>query len=196
MTVLVADGNAGDRTLRAPLAAALADQGLGVLLFDYRGYGGNPGSPSEHGLALDVRAAHRFLVDEAGRAAAPAPVLRREPGRCRRRRAGHRTPARRSRAAVPVRRPRRGRAGCTTRSSRSGALLRDRFPTAEYVGRITVPITVVYGSEDSIVPAEQSRAVAAAVRDHVNTVAVAGADHNDRALLDGPELIDAVITAA
>jgi uncharacterized protein len=40
-TVLVANGNAGDRSLRAPLAKALANQGFGVLLFDYRGYGGN-----------------------------------------------------------------------------------------------------------------------------------------------------------
>src|SRR5688572_16586727 len=57
VTVLVASGNAGDRSYRAPLARALADRGLAVLLFDYRGYGGNPGSPSERGLALDVRAA-------------------------------------------------------------------------------------------------------------------------------------------
>jgi len=76
------------------------------------------------------------------------------------------------------------------------ALLRDRFPTAENVARLVVPITVVYGTRDSVVPPEQSRTVAAAARDHVSTVAIAGADHNDRALLDGPELIDAVITAA
>src|SRR6185503_20628461 len=41
-TVLVFNGNAGDRSYRAPLAEALAEHGLGVLLFDYRGYGGNP----------------------------------------------------------------------------------------------------------------------------------------------------------
>jgi uncharacterized protein len=35
ITVLVANGNAGDRSLRAPLALALADQGFAVLLFDY-----------------------------------------------------------------------------------------------------------------------------------------------------------------
>ena len=35
-----------------------------MLLFDYRGYGGNPGSPSEEGLARDVRAARQFLTDE------------------------------------------------------------------------------------------------------------------------------------
>ena len=44
--VLVANGNGGHRGLRAPLARALSAAGLGVLLFDYRGYGGNPGSPA------------------------------------------------------------------------------------------------------------------------------------------------------
>src|SRR6266542_4420777 len=66
VTVLVAGGNAGDRSLRAPLAGALADRGLAVLLFDYRGYGGNAGSPTEDGLARDARAAYRYLVDERG----------------------------------------------------------------------------------------------------------------------------------
>jgi uncharacterized protein len=66
IAVLVANGNAGNRSGRAPLARALSERGLAVLLFDYRGYGGNPGSPSERGLAQDVRAAHRFLVHEAG----------------------------------------------------------------------------------------------------------------------------------
>ena len=39
-------------------------------------------------------------------------------------------------------------------------LLKDRFPVVEHVRRIQVPTTVVYGSADSVVPPEQSRAVA------------------------------------
>src|ERR1700754_2958854 len=62
VTVLVAHGNAGDRAMRAPLAAALAARGASVLLFDYRGFGGNPGDPTEAGLALDARAARDYLV--------------------------------------------------------------------------------------------------------------------------------------
>src|SRR3954468_7526801 len=46
-TVLVAPGNAGNRAGRAPLVRALAAHGLGVLMMDYRGYGGNPGRPDE-----------------------------------------------------------------------------------------------------------------------------------------------------
>jgi hypothetical protein len=36
-----------DRSSRAPVAAALKQAGFPVLLFDYRGYGGNLGDPSE-----------------------------------------------------------------------------------------------------------------------------------------------------
>src|SRR6266699_2976381 len=53
--VLVFNGNAGDRSFRAPLAAALNQAALLVLLFDYRGYGRNPGRPSEKGLVTDAR---------------------------------------------------------------------------------------------------------------------------------------------
>src|SRR5688572_23289185 len=51
LTILVFNGNAGNRAYRAPLAASLRRHGLQVLLTDYRGYGGNPGTPSEQGLA-------------------------------------------------------------------------------------------------------------------------------------------------
>src|SRR5919201_5651397 len=60
--VLVCNGNAGNRSLRAPLAAALARAGLAVLLFDYRGYAANPGRPTEEGLAADARAALDYLA--------------------------------------------------------------------------------------------------------------------------------------
>src|SRR5919201_4446707 len=60
--VLVCNGNGGNRSLRAPLAAALARAGLAVLLFDYRGYAANPGRPTEEGLAADARAALAYLA--------------------------------------------------------------------------------------------------------------------------------------
>ena len=62
LTVLVFNGNAGNRGYRGPLAAALHRHGLQVLLFDYRGYGGSPGSPTENGLAADGRAARAYLL--------------------------------------------------------------------------------------------------------------------------------------
>ena len=45
--VVVFSGNAGNRADRASLGAGLANTGMGVLLTDYRGYGGNPGPGGE-----------------------------------------------------------------------------------------------------------------------------------------------------
>lgn len=190
--VLVANGNGGHRGLREPLARALHDAGLSVLLFDYRGYGGNPGDPSEEGLARDVRAARSFLVEEAGVAddrlvyvgeslgaavvtelateRPPAGLVLRSPFVDLAAVAGEHYPV------VPVR-----------------LLLRDRFPVAEQVARVEVPTIVVYGSADSIVPPEQSRAVADAAAELVRVVEVAGADHNDPVLLDGDDVVRAVL---
>ena len=61
MAVLVAPGNGGNRKGRAGLAEELSARGLAVLLMDYRGYGGNPGSPTEEGLAADAFAATEAL---------------------------------------------------------------------------------------------------------------------------------------
>jgi uncharacterized protein len=190
-TVLVAPGNAGNRAARAPLAQGLRERGLGVLLLDYRGYGGNPGRPTEDGLARDVRAARRHLVEEAGVAdrdlvyygesigAAvavelavehpPAGLLLRSPFTSLADAAAVHYPI------LPV-----------------GLLLRDRFEVVEHVAEVDVPTVVVLGTADRIIPPEQSRRVAEAAAGPVRVVEVEGADHNDLVLLGGDELLDAV----
>ncbi|MCF6506515.1 alpha/beta hydrolase [Blastococcus sp. MG754426] len=193
--VLVANGNGGHRGMRAPLARALADEGLAVLLFDYRGYGGNPGSPSEEGLARDVRAARDFLLGDGGVPADRVVYFGESLG-----------------AAVvtglAVEHP---PAGLVLRSpfvdlAAVGsehypflpvrALLRDRYPVAERVRGIEVPTTVVHGGADSIVPPAQSRAVADDAAALHRVVEVPGADHNDPVLLAGDEVVAAVVELA
>ena len=56
-TAIVFNGNAGNRAYRALLGDALRANGCSVLLFDYRGFGENAGTPTEAGLAADARAA-------------------------------------------------------------------------------------------------------------------------------------------
>ena len=75
-------------------------------------------------------------------------------------------------------------------------LLKDRYPVADLLSSVAVPTTVVYGTRDTVVPAEQSRAVAAAAPGRAHLVAIEGADHNDPALVDGRQLIDAVVELA
>jgi hypothetical protein len=195
VAVLVAHGNGGDRSLLAPLAQALAGRGLTVLLFDYRGYAANPGSPTEAGLARDVRAARRHLVEDVGippdrivylgeslgtavvselaTELPPGALVLRSPF------VDLASVGEQHYPLLPVRR-----------------LLKDRFPVAEHVRRVAVPVTVVYGTRDRTIPPEQSLAVAASAVPAARVVAVDGADHNDPVLVHGPALVEAVTDAA
>jgi pimeloyl-ACP methyl ester carboxylesterase len=64
------------------------------------------------------------------------------------------------------------------------------------LGEVEVPVTVVYGTRDSIIPPDQSLEVARAARGPVRTVRIPGADHNDPALVDGPQVVGAVVEMA
>ena len=78
-------------------------------------------------------------------------------------------------------------------------LLRDRFDVVAAVRQTTVPVAVVLGDEDDIVPPHLSRTVAEAARAApraVIEVVVPGADHNDAALASGSGLVDAVVEVA
>lgn len=60
-TVVYFHGNGGTLTGASVANAALAEAGFGVFLVEYRGYGGNPGEPSELGLYRDGEAAIEWL---------------------------------------------------------------------------------------------------------------------------------------
>ncbi len=191
-SVIVAPGNGGNRALRAPLARSLADAGMATLLVEYRGYGGNPGSPHEEGLHEDLTAARRYLaarpeVDEQrvvllgeslGAAVVvrsavegpPAAVVLRSPFTSLADVASHHYPF------LPVR-----------------ALLRERYPTIERIAELHVPLLVVAGGDDRIVPLEQSRRVFETAPGPKRFVAVPGAGHNDVAVTSGDELVEAVV---
>jgi hypothetical protein len=71
-------------------------------------------------------------------------------------------------------------------------LLRDRFPVEDQIGTLAVPVLVVLGTSDTIVPPELSRRVFEAASDPKDLVEMEGLDHNDPALGSGPELAQAV----
>jgi uncharacterized protein len=186
--VLVLNGNGGDRSMRAALAAELSRLGLAVLLFDYRGYGGNPGAPTEEGLAADARGAQAYLAgrpdvdpdrvvyfgESLGAAVAlrlaterpPAALVLRSPFASLAEVGRHHYPV------VPV-----------------SLLLRDRYDSAALAGRLTAPLLVVAGARDRIVPLAHSRRLFAAAPPPKRLVVLDGADHNDLDLLAGPRLL-------
>ncbi len=192
VTVLVFNGNAGNRAHRAPLAAALRHHGFQVLLVDYRGYGGNPGAPSKDGLAADARAARTYLAgrpdvelsrlvyfgESLGTAVAvdladehpPSALVLRSPftsmidlGRYHYR-------------FLPV-----------------GLLLRDRFSAIDQIRRIRVPLLVIAGAQDRIVPIDNTRRLYDAAMEPKTLLVLSDADHNDYELLAGVEMIQAIV---
>lgn len=188
--VVVFNGNAGNRGGRIGLGERLAAEGLGVLLFDYRGYGGNPGSPSEAGLALDARAAADWVAEQypgrdvvyfgesLGAAVAVELAVERPPAAL-----ALRSPFTSLRDAASVHYP----------FLPVGLLLWDDYPSLDRIDSVEAPVTVVAGSADSIIPVEQSRAVYDAAANPAEWIVVEGADHNDPALADGPEVVSAVL---
>src|SRR5712691_4251916 len=192
VTVLVFNGNAGNRAHRGPLAAALHRQGLQVLLVDYRGYGGNPGAPTERGLAADSRAARAYLAGRAdvdasrivyfgeslGTAVAidlavehqPAALVLRSPFTSAADVGQHHYPF------LPVR-----------------LLLRDQFAAIDQIRRIRVPLLVIAGGHDRIVPIESSRRLYDTAVAPKTLLVLPDADHNDDELLAGEEMIRAIV---
>lgn len=61
-TVVHFHGNGGSLLGATAENAMFEAQGYGALLVEYRGYGGNPGKPSEEGFKQDGRAAMAFLA--------------------------------------------------------------------------------------------------------------------------------------
>jgi uncharacterized protein len=192
VTVVVFSGNAGNRGHRGPLAAALHQHGLQVLLVDYRGYGGNPGAPTENGLAADSRAARAYLAgrpdvdrsrivyfgESLGTAVAadlavehpPAALVLRSPFTSMADVAQHHYPF------LPVR-----------------LLLRDRFAAIDRIQRIRVPLLVIAGGRDQIVPVEHSRRLYDAAAGPKTLLVFPDADHNDQELLAGGEMVGAIV---
>jgi fermentation-respiration switch protein FrsA (DUF1100 family) len=191
-TFLVCNGNAGNRAHRAALGAALRAHGVAVLLFDYRGYGENSGTPTEDGLAEDARAARRYLlgrhdVDPArlvyfgeSLGSAVATGL-----------AAEATPA-----ALIVRSPFAsmvdvGRFHYPWLPVRQ--LLRDRYLSLDRLPSVRSPLLVIAGSRDRVVPLEQSRRYYDRASSPKTLEIIEGADHNDEALFTGDRMIGAIV---
>ena len=188
--VVVFPGNAGNRAGRAPLAQALSAEGLSVLLLDYRGFGGNPGAPSESGLLADGAAGAEWLRSRAdidrvvyfgesiGAAVAIGVALDRSPEAL-----VLRSPFT---SLVDVARVHYGPV--------PGWLVRDKFASIRTVDQVDAPVLVIVGERDDIVPPSQSRRLYEAASEPKRFVAIPDAGHNDPALSSGADLVNAAVT--
>jgi fermentation-respiration switch protein FrsA (DUF1100 family) len=191
-TLLWLHGNAGNIGHRVHNLRLFHDAlGVHVFLFDYRGYGLSEGEPSEAGLLKDAEAAWRLLqarpdVDprgvvlfgrSLGAAVAAELATRVEP------------------AALILETP------FTTLLDMGRHhywflpvrwLVRSRYDTLGAIRRVRVPVLVLHGDADEIVPFDMGEQVFAAASEPKAFYRIPGASHNDTYLVGGKAYLRAL----
>jgi hypothetical protein len=188
--LLWSHGNAGNIASRADVLTALAARGLAVLAYDYRGYGRSGGRPSEAGVHRDAEGAYASLLAAgvpAGRIVAFGESL------------GGAVAIR-----LAVERPCAGVAVVATFTNMRdvarhhygplGLLAGRRFDSTALLPRLRVPLLVVHGERDEIVPVALGEALFALAPEPKRFLHVPGAHHND--VLAHPAALDAIAAFA
>ncbi len=157
-------GNAGHVGHRAERVRPYLDAGWGLMLVEYRGYGGNPGAPCERGFYADARAALAFARSQGvadgrivlygeslGAAVAVQMATERDVG------------------ALVLEAP-----FCSVGASAvhhyplfpmARWLVRDRFDSLAKIGRVRAPLLLLHGERDEVTPARFGRALFAAANE-------------------------------
>lgn len=154
-TIVFYHGNATIIAQYAARARRLIDAGYGLFLTEYRGYGGNPGQPSETGLYEDGRFALDWLDGQAiphdrivlwGESLGTGIAVQ--------------MAAERPAAALMLEAP-------YTRLSElapplfpqpiARRMMQDRFDSLDKIGRVTVPLLVIHGEADRTIPVAMGR---------------------------------------
>jgi fermentation-respiration switch protein FrsA (DUF1100 family) len=178
-------GNAGNVTHRIDHALAVRDAGSAFLVVDYRGYGKSQGQPNENGLYQDADAAYtellhlgyaqdRIIVQAESLGTAIAVDLA----------------TRKQCVGVILESPlmSAGRMAGTVLPF-LGPLVVRGYDTYSKIARVHVPLMVIHGDADEIVPFSQGRAVFNAANEPKLFWSVAGAHHNDLLEVAGPEYV-------
>jgi uncharacterized protein len=165
-------GNGGTLEDFAELGTQFHARGWGVVLTSYRGFSGNPGSPSETGLMADARAILTALGEPGG------PLIL----------WGHSLGS-----GVAARMAAEGRcaglvleAPYTSVADRAAELypifpvrplIKDPFDTMALVPEITVPVLLFHSADDRTIPIEMGRKLATALGDRATPVFMNGLGH-------------------
>jgi fermentation-respiration switch protein FrsA (DUF1100 family) len=183
-------GNGGNIANRAETLVGLHARGLGVLAYDYRGYGQSDGRPSEAGVYRDALAAY-----ESERAAGTPPGRIVCFGESLGSAVTMHLAVERPCARVVVVSPFTTLADVARRHyGRLGGLAGNRFDALGNVARLTVPLLVVHGDQDEVVPFGLGERLFAAAPEPKRFLRVPGAHHND--VFAPPFVLDAIATFA
>ena len=189
-TVLYCHGNAGNLTDVSRLACDLADYGLDVMIFDYRGYGRSGGEVTdEWGLDADGDAAYDYLTRERGVKPERLAIYGLSLGTTIAADVASRKPC----GALVL------ESGLSSASEMADVaapwlprwlhwLGKNRFESARKLASVNSPVLVVHGTADEVIPVEQGERLYAAARNPKKLIIVPGGHHwlpaGGRAYLD------------
>jgi fermentation-respiration switch protein FrsA (DUF1100 family) len=174
--VVIFHGNAGHMGHRVGKYHALLEPGFGVLITGYRGYGGNPGKPSEAGLTADARSVMALLAG-LGIGAERIVLYGESLGS---------GVAVKMAAEHPV-------AGLVLEAPYTSIadvaqahywylparwLLLDKWDSTARIGRVSAPILIVHGENDRVVPTRFGKRLFELAPEPKSSVFVPGAGHN------------------
>jgi fermentation-respiration switch protein FrsA (DUF1100 family) len=181
--VLFCHGNAGNISHRLDSIKIFHSLGLGVLIFDYRGYGKSKGSPDEEGTYRDAESAWDYLVNvlhvkpakivlfgrSLGSAVAAEVALRKQAGALIMESGFTSVPdlGKKFFPHLPV-----------------GLISRYHYESINKVGRIKLPKLFIHSPEDEIVPYEQGARLFEKASEPKELLKIVGG-HNEGFLLSG-----------
>ena len=155
-TVLFCHGNAGNISHLLAVAQDAHRLGLGILLFDYRGYGQSAGVPSEEGTHRDAEAAWNYLVQEAGLAPEQIAIIGRSlGGPIAARLARDKTPAALFLEETFTSIPELGRELYPIFPV--DLLARYEYPTLEYLKQVECPVLISHSRDDMFIVFEHGQ---------------------------------------
>ncbi len=157
-------GNGGHIGYRSNRLRRFAEEGVGLLLVEYRGYGGNRGAPSEDGLYRDAAAALDFATGELATPAARLALYGESLGSAVAVWAAAHYPAAALILEAPFTRL-ADAAGHHYPWVPVGLLLRDRFDSLARIASVKAPILIVQGEQDRVIPVRLGRALLAAANE-------------------------------
>jgi fermentation-respiration switch protein FrsA (DUF1100 family) len=174
-TILFFNGNAAGLEIQKGRWRRIAAEGVGFLAIGYRGYDGSTGHPSERGLREDARAAYDWL---ARRVPASDIIIH---GFSLGSGVAVRLATERPARALILEAPYTSTADVAAQAAPWAPvrlLMLDQFRSRDLIGKARMPLLVIHGDADSVVPFAQGRALYGMARPPKTFVRMIGSDHN------------------
>jgi fermentation-respiration switch protein FrsA (DUF1100 family) len=181
-TILYFHGNAGNLAHRAERIRRFMGEGLGVYMMTYRGYGGSTGHPSERANLADAQMAYGALVREG-----VDPRLLIVYGESLGTGVAARIAMEQLSAGLVLEAPYTSIVAVAARAYPYlpvRLLLKDRYETDKIIARVHVPLLILHGRQDDVIPVEMGQALAQLANEPKQIVIFPAGRHSDL-YLDG-----------